>query len=103
MFWRSVMSAVFLPEVDGDGIDGAQLLQRKLATVAADLHHEELGIQLFRFQGCCTSTVVPGARCVEAPPPESSAKVTWVDALETATGVDVLDPGNERLGRRHPS
>ena len=83
-----------LPEVDGDAGDGAQLLQRKLATVAADSHHEELGIQLFRFQGCCTSTVNSWRPLrVEAPPPESSAKVTWVDALETATGVDVLDPG----------
>ena len=85
------------------GRDAAQGTQRRGAqgtAIAADPQHEVLVLEHVGVVVTGPRAVVPGlALGIEAPPAETAAKVTLVDALEAALGIHVLDarPDVERV------
>ena len=79
-------------EVRRDVGDGAQLREVQLAAVDAHAQHEVLVVELLGLERARSSAVDAGlALGVEAPPAEPAAQVAWVDRVEPAVRVDVLD------------
>ena len=81
-------------ELGGDLGDRAQLAEVKSAAVRSHPHHEVLVLELLRLQGRGLAAVDPWlALRVETPPAKPSAQVIAGYRVESADGVDALDPG----------